>query len=156
MLNAILVIAALAMLVGTNMATYGITSRLFSADRRAEIAEQAAADARKDAAVQLELATLRTKAAEVKTKEVTRWKTVQKEVDRVVEKPVYRECRLDADGVRVYNAALDGLLHGAGAAGIPADVPVQPPAPAAGRADGRPAAGGDVGLRAVPRLRPPG
>lgn len=35
-------------------------------------------------------------------------RTIQRQVDKVVEKPVYRDCALDPDGMRIWNAANRG------------------------------------------------
>lgn len=38
----------------------------------------------------------------------TRFRTITREVAHVVERPVYRDCRLDADGLRLVRAAFSG------------------------------------------------
>jgi hypothetical protein len=56
------------------------------------------------------------------------YETITKEVERVVEKPIYRDMCLDADGLRV----LSDAIHGADPAGEPAGT-VPRPATAPGR-----------------------
>jgi hypothetical protein len=51
----------------------------------------------------------------------TRTRIIRQEVQHVVERPVYRDCRLDPDGLRLVNAALGGS-----AAAIPASQPPEP------------------------------
>jgi hypothetical protein len=51
----------------------------------------------------------------------TRTRTILREVQHVVDRPVYRDCRLDPDGLRLVNAALSGSP-----ATIPAGVPPDP------------------------------
>jgi hypothetical protein len=59
----------------------------------------------------------------------TRTRTILREVQHVVDRPVYRDCRLDPDGLRVVNEALGGSP-----AAIPAGVPPDPvPAALPGR-----------------------
>jgi hypothetical protein len=53
-------------------------------------------------------AALELEKAKAKTKVV--YRTITQEVDRVVEKPVYREVCLDPDGLQLANAALLGAL----------------------------------------------
>jgi hypothetical protein len=38
----------------------------------------------------------------------TRFRTITREVQHVVERPIYRDCRLDPDGLRLLRAAFDG------------------------------------------------
>ena len=57
-----------------------------------------------------------------------RWRTVEKEVERVVEKPVYRNVCLDPDGLRILADEIDRNPH----SGEPA-----PAMPAASEAGGR-------------------
>lgn len=51
----------------------------------------------------------------------TRTRTILREVQHVVDRPVYRDCRLDPDGLRLLNAALGGSP-----APVPAGVPPDP------------------------------
>jgi hypothetical protein len=51
----------------------------------------------------------------------TRTRVIRQEVQHVVERPVYRDCRLDPDGLRLVNAALGGSP-----AAIPASQPPEP------------------------------
>ena len=51
-----------------------------------------------------------TELEKVKTKTKVVYRTITQEVDRVVEKPVYRDVCLDPDGLRLANAALVGAL----------------------------------------------
>lgn len=51
----------------------------------------------------------------------TRTRIIRQEVQHVVERPVYRDCRFDPDGLRLLNAALGGSP-----AAIPAGVPPDP------------------------------
>lgn len=57
----------------------------------------------------------------------TVYQTIEREVAHVVDRPVYRECRLDPDGLRLVAAALAGLNPAP--AGQPPD-PVQRSPPA--------------------------
>jgi len=50
----------------------------------------------------------------------TRTRTILREVQHVVDRPVYRDCRLDPDGLRLLNAALSGSPAPA-PAGVPSD-----------------------------------
>jgi len=59
----------------------------------------------------------------------TKTRIILKEVQHVVDRPVYRDCRLDPDGLRLSNAALGGSP-----AAIPAS---QPPDPVPGALPGR-------------------
>jgi len=54
------------------------------------------------------------------------YKTIVKEVEKVVERPVYRECRMDADGLGLWNSANDGVLY-ASPGGPAPGVPLAPP-----------------------------
>ena len=49
-------------------------------------------------------------AAEVKEREKIRvvFERIEKEVERIVDRPVYHECALDADGLRAWNEANSG------------------------------------------------
>jgi hypothetical protein len=51
----------------------------------------------------------------------TRTRIIRQEVQHVVERPVYRDCRLDPDGLRLLNAALAGSP-----AAIPTGQPTEP------------------------------
>ena len=51
-----------------------------------------------------------TELEKVKTKTKVVYRTITQEVDRVVEKPIYRDVCLDPDGLRLANAALVGAL----------------------------------------------
>ena len=51
----------------------------------------------------------------------TRTRVILKEIEHVVDRPVYRDCRLDPDGLRLVNEALGGSP-----ATIPAGVPPDP------------------------------
>lgn len=44
----------------------------------------------------------------------TVYRTIEREVAHVVERPVYRDCRLDPDGLRLVGAALAGVEPAAG------------------------------------------
>lgn len=57
----------------------------------------------------------------------TVYQTIEREVSRVVDRPVYRDCRLDPDGLRLVSAALAGVAPAPG--GQPPD-PVQRSPPA--------------------------
>lgn len=50
----------------------------------------------------------------------TRTRTILREVQHVVDRPVYRDCRLDPDGLRLLNAALGGS-PAPDPAGVPPD-----------------------------------
>ncbi len=84
----------------------------------------------------------------------TVYRTITKEVDRVVEKPVYRDACFDPDGVRLANAALAGAL-------LPAREPdrrVPPAGPSGGREGGDRLAGlrpAGPGLPGMPYEAPP-
>lgn len=60
------------------------------------------------------------------------YRTITKEVDRIVDRPVYRNVCLDDDGLRVINEALAGAPASAGEPDA-----AMPGADAAGRQDGR-------------------
>ena len=64
-----------------------------------------------------------TKTVEEKVTVQTKIKEVQVNVDKIVEKPIYRNVCLDDDGLRAANSA---LTAGASAAGIP---PAEMPSP---------------------------
>jgi hypothetical protein len=51
----------------------------------------------------------------------TKTQVILKEIEHVVDRPVYRDCRLDPDGLRLVNEALGGSP-----ATIPAGVPPDP------------------------------
>lgn len=53
----------------------------------------------------------------------TRTRTILREVQHVVDRPVYRDCRLDPDGMRLVNAALGGSPAPDPASVPPAPVP---------------------------------
>lgn len=53
----------------------------------------------------------------------TRTRIIRQEVSHVVERPVYRDCRLDPDGLRLLNAALGGSAVTIPPAGPPDPVP---------------------------------
>lgn len=53
----------------------------------------------------------------------TRTRIIRQEVQHVVERPVYRDCRLDPDGLRLLNAALGGSPTPDSASGPPDPVP---------------------------------
>lgn len=70
------------------------------------VAEQAFQQAYEAQAGRYNVAAAKLEEAKAKRRVVER--TITKEVDRVVEKPVYRNVCLDADGLRVANDALAG------------------------------------------------
>ena len=154
----LMLVGAAAVALGAAAATFGVTSSYYSSRLDAERAQRAAEVAQAVAAGEAKRATLATRTAELadalrdaKAMETLRIIEVKKEVQRVVQAPVYRDCKLDDDGVRVYNAAASGVRVEptiVPAAAVPADTPRA----ATRRDDGRPVAGGGVGLRPVPRL----
>lgn len=91
-------------------------------EQRAKEEKQAAA-----AATKLEV-------ANAKARVVTR--TVTVEVEKVVERPIYRNVCLDADGLRIAQCA----IRGESPAACQPDQPLRPPAPADGRDRGSGAA----------------
>ena len=90
------------------------------AQERIALLEQEAAKQRQ---LREEMAALEAKTAKIKAQRVTRWKTINQEVERVVKEPVYLDCRLTADGVRVWNSAADLRLQDQSAkdGALPAD-----------------------------------
>ena len=154
----LMLVGAAAVAIGTAAATFGVTSSWYSSRLDAERARNAAEVARAVAESETKRATLATRTAELadalrdaQATERIRTVEIKREVQRVVEKPVYRDCRLDDDGLRVYNAAASGMRVEP-AVVAPAAVPQDAARAAIRRDDGRPAGGGGVGLRAVPRL----
>ncbi len=154
----LMLVGAAAVAIGTAAATFGVTSSYYSSRLDAERAEQAAAVAQAVAESETKRATLATRTAELadalrdaQATERIRTVEIKREVQRVVEKPVYRSCVVDDDGLRVYNAAASGMRVEP-AVVAPAAVPQEPPRAAIRLDDGRPVGGGGAGLRAVPRL----
>ncbi len=82
-----------------------VTALLAESSARERIAQQHAIDA----STQLEVA---------RAKVQVRYKTITKDVERIVERPVYRSVCFDADGVRLANTALTGTPA---ASRLPAD-----------------------------------
>ncbi len=154
----LLLVGAAAVAIGTAAATFGVTSSYYSSRLDAERARNAAEVAAAVAESESKRATLATRTAELadalrdaQMTERVRTVEIKREVQRVVEKPVYRECRLDDDGLRIYNAAASGVRVGP-AAVAPAAVPQIAPRPALRRVDGGSAPGSGGGLRPVPRM----
>lgn len=54
-------------------------------------------------------------------------RTIREQVDKVVDRPVYRDCRLDDDGFRLWNDANRGSLAEANTAGKPDPAPAKLP-----------------------------
>ena len=154
MLYLVIIIGVAAMIAGTNVATWNLTSSYYKAQEAKVVAETAAAEANRRAELATRVATLEREQAVVREVEVVKWRTIKKEVERVVKSdPVYvrLDCRVTDDGVRLYNAAAAGLQLAA-ADGKDAAVPQKPAAAEAERDPGRPTGNGGVGLRAIPRL----
>ena len=148
------IIAILLMVGGTGFATWNITSTYYEAKQDKLIAEAVAGEATKRADIATKMAALEREKAVVREVEVVKWKTIKKEVERVVKgDPVYvsLECRVTDDGVRLFNAAAAGLQLAA-ADVRPAVVPEKSAAPEARGDNGRPAGNSGGGLRPVPRV----
>lgn len=154
MLYLVMALGVLAMIGGASYATWDVTSGYYRMKEARAISDAVAAEAQRRADLATQLAAAERKAAEVREVEVVKWRTIKKEVERVVASdPVYvrLECRVTDDGVRVYNAAAAGLQL-AVADGKPETVPAKPAAAETGRAAGRPAGDGGGGVRPVPRV----
>jgi hypothetical protein len=154
MMYLVMAVGVLAMIGGASYTTWDITSSFYRSREARVIAEGIAVEAQRRADIATQMIALERKAAEVREIEVVKWKTIKKEVERVVASdPVYvrLECRVTDDGVRVYNAAAAGLQLAA-ADGKAATVPVQPAPAEAKRDAGRPAGDSGVSVRPVPRV----
>jgi hypothetical protein len=150
----VMIVGVVAMIGGASYATWDVTSSFYKSREARVIAEGVAAEATKRADIATKMAALEREKAIVREIEVVKWKTIKKEVERVVASdPVYvrLECRVTDDGVRVYNAAAAGLQLAA-ADGKDAIVPAKPAPAQAGGAVGRPAGDGGVSIRPVPRV----
>lgn len=144
----------LAMVIGSSVMTWNFTANYYTAKAERLAAETAAVEANRRAELISQVTELERKQAVVREVEVVKWKTLRKEVERVVQAdPVYvrLECRVTPDGVRVYNAAAAGLQLAA-ADGKAAVVPGEPTAAEGGSPAGRPAVDGGSGRRPIPRL----
>ena len=150
----IYLIAIVLMVGGASFATWNVTSDYYQSKASALEQRRVAAEATRRAELLGQIADLERKQAVVREVEIVKWRTVKKEVERVVKgDPVYvsLECRVTDDGVRVYNAAAAGLQLAAADIKPPA-VPEKPAAAEARRNDGRPAGNGGVGLRPISRM----
>ncbi len=150
----VMAVGVLAMIGGASYATWDVTSNYYRMKEERAVAQAVAVEAKRAADLSAEILKLERKQAEVREVEVVKWKTIKKEVERVVASdPVYvrLECRVTDDGVRVYNAAAAGLQLAA-ADGKDAVVPAKPAPAQTGRDVGRPAGNGGIGLRAIPRV----
>ena len=155
----LMLVGAAAVAIGTAAATFGVTSSYYSSRLDAERARNAAAVAQAVAESESKRATLAMRTAELadalrdaQATERVRVIEVKKEVQRVIAAaPVYRDCRLDDDGVRVYNAAASGVRVEPIAV-APAAVRENASVAQVRRNDGGSAGGGGGGLRPVPRL----
>jgi hypothetical protein len=154
----LMLVGAAAVAIGTAAATFGVTSSWYSSRLDAERARNAAEVAQAVAESESKRATLATRTAELadalrdaQATDRLRVIEIKKEVQRVVQAPVYRDCRLDDDGLRIYNAAASGVRVEP-AAVAPAAVPQDAPRAEIRRVDGGSAGGGGGGLRPVPRL----
>lgn len=155
----LMLVGAAAVAIGTAAATFSVTSSYYSSRLDAERARNAAAVAQAVAESESKRATLAMRTAELadalrdaQATDRLRVIEVKKEVQRVIAAaPVYRDCRLDDDGLRVYNAAASGMSVEP-AAVTSAAVRENAPVAQVRRNDGGPAGGGGGGLRAVPRL----
>ncbi len=155
----LMLVGAAAVAIGTAAATFGVTSSYYSSRLDAERARNAAAVAQAVAESESKRATLAMRTAELadalrdaQATERVRVIEVKKEVQRVIAAaPVYRDCRLDDDGVRVYNAAASGVRVDR-AAVAPAAVSQNAPVAQNRRVDGGLSNGSGGGLRPVPRL----
>jgi hypothetical protein len=154
MMYLVMFVGVLAMIGGASYATWDVTSGYYRMKEDRAVAQAVAVEAQRRADLAVQLAAAERKAAEVREIEVVKWKTIKKEVERVVASdPVYvrLECRVTPDGVRVYNAAANGLQLAA-AAGEAAVVPSQPATAEGGSAVGRPPVDGGSSRRPVPRV----
>jgi hypothetical protein len=154
----LMLVGAAAVALGTAAATFGVTSSYYSSRLDAERARNAAEVAQAVAESESKRATLAMRTAELadalrdaQATERIRVIEVKKEVQRVVQAPVYRDCKLDDDGLRVYNAAASGMSVEP-AAVTSAAVRENAPVAQVRRNDGGSAGGSGGGLRPVPRL----
>ena len=147
-------ICVAAMIGGASYATWDVTSNYYRMKESRAVAEGVAAEAQRRADLATQLAAAERKAAQVREVEVVKWRTVKKEVERVVASdPVYvaLECRVTDDGVRLYNAAAAGVQL-ATAAGKDATLPPKPATAETERPDGRPSGDSGGSIRAIPRV----
>ena len=154
MVYLLMVLGVVAMLAGSSFMTWEVTSGYYKAREGRAIAEAVAVEAQRRADLATQLAAAERKAAQVREVEVVKWRTVKKEVERVVASdPVYvaLECRVTDDGVRVYNAAAAGVQL-ATAAGKDATLPPKPAAAETERSAGRPSGDSGGSIRAIPRV----
>lgn len=105
--------------------TYHYTAKHFEAHEAATVA---AIHAQEQAAVDAAIARANTAESDLATerqKSHVVYETITHEVDHVVDRPVYRADCLDADGLRLVNAALTGQAASASvtASAVPATVP---------------------------------
>ena len=155
----LMLVGAAAVAIGTAAATFGVTSSYYPSRLDAERARNAAAVAQAVAESESKRATLAMRTAELadalrdaQATERVRVIEVKKEGQRVIAAvPVDRGCRLDDDGVRVYNAAASGVRVDR-AAVAPAAVSQNAPVAQIRRVDGGLSNGSGGGLRPVPRL----
>jgi hypothetical protein len=148
------ILAIVLMIGGSSFLTWNVTSTYYQAKEARVVAEGIADEATKRADIATKMAALEREKAIVREVEVVKWRTVKKEVERVVKSdPVYvsLECRVTDDGVRVYNAAAGGLQL-AVADVRPAPVPEKPAAAETRRNDGRPAGDSGSGIRPISRV----
>jgi hypothetical protein len=148
------VLAIVLMVGGSSFATWHVTSGYYQMKEDRAIAEGVAVEAARRADIATKLAALEREKAKIQEIEVIKWKTIKKEVERVVQSdPVYvrLECRVTDDGVRVYNAAAQGLQL-AVATGKDATVSQEPPPAKTGGVVGRPSGDSGSSVRPVPRM----
>lgn len=91
-------------------AGHKVTSNAWKAEQ-AEVIEKAVADYKAEAAKE-NVASAKTEDRKDEIRTV--YQTVTKTVDRIVERPVYRNTCIDDDGLRAVNAALSGKAEPAG------------------------------------------
>ena len=101
--------AAIALLVASAFAGTYLKGRMDGrsvCDNRIAAMVAEAAQRGKTEQTQAHTAAKRLEVAHAKTR--VEFRTITKEVEKIVEKPVYRDVCLDADGLRAVNAALTG------------------------------------------------
>jgi hypothetical protein len=116
------------------VATIGGIYWKLTSDARAEGYAKAKAECEEAARIQREaeigkanLAATEKEKGDAKAKVI--YRTITRTVDKYIDRPVYRDCKLDADGLRDANAALTGAL----AAPAEPDKRMPQPLPAVGR-----------------------
>lgn len=150
----VMALCVAAMIGGASYATWDLTSNYYRNKEARVVAEAQAVEANRRAELATRVAELERESAKVREVEVVKWKTIKKEVERVVASdPVYvrLECRVTDDGVRVYNAAAAGLQLAA-ATGKDAAVPQEPSPAKTGSVVGRPLGDSGSSVRPVPRM----